>query len=86
MREKIIFTAKVLCRDNFTCIHCGNSNCEDLLVHHIKSQYKFPELKYVVSNGETACEDCHFKMRNKKNRKPTIRLINHAFEKVNKVE
>lgn len=44
-------------KDNWTCVNCGNK--KDIVAHHIKSWFKFPELRYVVDNGLTVCKSCH---------------------------
>lgn len=51
------FRLKILERDNYKCIKCGNT--KNLQVHHIKSVKKFPELLMVESNVETLCIKCH---------------------------
>ena len=47
----------VLERDNYACITCNST--EELNTDHIKPYSLYPELRYVVSNGRTLCEDCH---------------------------
>lgn len=63
----------VLQRDDYTCRRCGVKAIGKLLhTHHIKARRKFPELKYVVSNGETLCATCHIKYeRSIQPKKPT---------------
>jgi len=46
-------------RDGHKCILCGSTDA--LEVHHIKSYQEFPELRYVLSNGQLLCHDCHVK-------------------------
>ena len=55
--------AAVLKRDGYTCQHCGNK--QHLQAHHIKEWAKFPALRFVVSNGLTLCQPCHFKVHGK---------------------
>lgn len=49
---------KVFLRDSFTCVNCGNVGGY-LEAHHIKSWADYPELRFVVDNGVTLCQDCH---------------------------
>lgn len=51
---------KVFLRDKRTCQACGATQCR-IHAHHLKSYALFPKLRYVVSNGVTLCETCHFK-------------------------
>jgi len=48
---------KILERDNFTCVHCGDTETT-LNVHHKK--YTGMAWDAPDENLETVCEDCHF--------------------------
>lgn len=52
-------------RDRYTCWDCGKKGGR-LNAHHLKSWAKYPELRFVLTNGITVCEDpCH-KIRTKR--------------------
>ena len=44
-------------RDGRVCQCCKNT--KELHAHHIKSAAFFPDLRFVVENGITICNDCH---------------------------
>jgi len=52
-------------RDNWTCQECGarsKKNCYIRIeAHHKKPFATFPELRFVISNGQTLCKECHSK-------------------------
>ncbi len=56
-------------RDNYQCIQCGlpggwNKLLKKRIVlnaDHIKQFALYPELHFVVDNGRTLCEECHWK-------------------------
>lgn len=58
---------KVFVRDNFTCQNCGQVG-GNLEAHHIKEWKNYPELRYLVENGQTLCKLCHSKTDNYKNK------------------
>lgn len=45
-------------RDDYTCQCCGRRGVY-LNAHHIYSYAFHPEVRYLVSNGLTLCQDCH---------------------------
>lgn len=50
----------VYARDNFTCMHCGDNKGGNLNAHHITPFAAFPELRFVLDNGITLCDSCHW--------------------------
>jgi 5-methylcytosine-specific restriction endonuclease McrA len=63
--EYDVWRTAVFERDNYTCqkcgARCGNGKAIFLNADHIKSWAEFPDLRFVVENGRTLCEDCHKK-------------------------
>lgn len=51
-------------KDNYTCRQC-NKKVPNLNAHHIKSWKEYPELRYIISNGVTLCEQCHINFHKK---------------------
>lgn len=67
--EYLKWRKKVFEKDNYTCQKCGaKGNKVYLTAHHKKSWTHFPKLRFIVSNGETLCEDCHKSTDNYKGR------------------
>ena len=59
----------ILKRDNYTCQKCNyyrKDNKRKLVIHHIKSWSRFPELRFEPSNLITLCEKCHKIIHKKK--------------------
>lgn len=53
-------------KDNYTCVKCGVKYQDGkkriiLRADHIKPFSLFPELRFIVDNGRTLCDDCHRK-------------------------
>lgn len=47
----------VLKRDDYTCQECKSKKMVG--AHHIKTWKDYPELRYVVDNGQSLCSVCH---------------------------
>lgn len=59
--EQRRFRKMVLERDEYTCTKCGAKD-KPLIADHIKAYSKYPELREVVDNGRTLCEDCNYEV------------------------
>lgn len=62
-RDKVLRKAGYLCEE---CKRYGRLDkkgqpVQATVAHHIKHREEFPELQYVVSNGQALCEACHNK-------------------------
>ena len=57
--EYIDWRDAVYKRDEYTCVQCGDSRGGNLTAHHKKWFAFHPDLRFVVANGETLCEECH---------------------------
>jgi 5-methylcytosine-specific restriction endonuclease McrA len=60
-KRHIEWREKVLRRDKYLCQECRKYGKRTAATHahHIKSMADFPELRYVVANGESLCLACH---------------------------
>lgn len=58
LKKYNVFRTKVFVRDNHTC-KISNQVGGSLVVHHLKSFTKFPNLRYDESNGITITEELH---------------------------
>jgi len=66
-REYMDWRLAIFKRDNYTCVLCDAKNKKGIRIKlhadHIKQFAYYPELRFVVSNGRTLCEDCHRKTK-----------------------
>lgn len=51
---------RVFSRDRFQCLICGEK--KGIQAHHIKPFERYPELRFLVSNGITLCSSHHSQM------------------------
>ena len=47
----------VLKRDKYRCQGCNSA--DNLIAHHVKSWYDYPQYRFHIENGQTLCRDCH---------------------------
>lgn len=57
--EQIKWAKDVKDRDKYTCQKCGNKSGGNLNSHHLMKFSEYPELRTVLDNGITLCEECH---------------------------
>ncbi len=72
--EYNIWRRHVFERDNYTCKIC-NLRGSYLNAHHIKLFSKFPDDRYVVSNGVTLCQSCHNELHKRNRGKDIIEVL-----------
>jgi hypothetical protein len=46
-------------RDGYTCQICKDNKGNNLVPHHLQGFANFKELRMVVDNGITLCNECH---------------------------
>jgi 5-methylcytosine-specific restriction endonuclease McrA len=56
--EYAAWRTQVFARDHFTCVRCGAAGVT-LEANHIKAFATHPDLRLVLTNGETLCAPCH---------------------------
>jgi len=50
---------KVLRRDDYRCMFCGEVKKGEMQVDHIYSWKDYPRLRYEMRNGQALCRECH---------------------------
>lgn len=55
------FKVRVLARDKYKCMECGETKLNNLQVHHIIAIKDDPALTFQPNNAVTLCNDCHKK-------------------------
>ena len=56
--ENRLWRENVFTRDNWTCQKCKKRG-RKLNSHHINNFAEHPELRFIINNGISLCEDCH---------------------------
>lgn len=46
-------------RDRYSCQKCGFHAKKNLVAHHIKAYWKYPDVRWDLDNGITLCKSCH---------------------------
>jgi len=59
IQKRTLFREGVFERDNRKCKMCGKK--EDLDAHHITDRHEISNGGYVLSNGISLCDECHWK-------------------------
>jgi hypothetical protein len=67
-------------RDDYTCKVCGKKGGR-IRADHIKPFCLFPELRFVVSNGRTICDECDLKSDTYGGRAIKVDVIRDRYEK-----
>ena len=50
---------KVLRRDDYRCMFCGEVKKGKMEADHINLWKNYPKLRYDINNGQTLCRECH---------------------------
>lgn len=58
---RLRFREAVFERDNFRCRKCNRGNGCALDAHHIINRNEMKDGGYILSNGISLCDECHFK-------------------------
>lgn len=68
-------------RDGYKCVNCRAT--DKLIPHHIKPADLYPNLRLIVSNGQTLCRSCHSRLgvRAPKFREDRRYGLNHLFRR-----
>jgi len=56
-QEYLTWRKNIIDRDGWVCLCCGNKN--NLVAHHLKCYWDYPEERFVMDNGITVCRSCH---------------------------
>lgn len=70
---------KVLNRDNWQCIFCGERK-RKMIADHIYSWSQYVRLRYCVENGQALCFDCH-KVKTRYENTKNTNIIYSTWEK-----
>ena len=57
--EYKLWIESVFKRDNYTCVWCKDNRGGNLDADHIKPFSEYPNLRTIISNGQTLCRSCH---------------------------
>ena len=50
---------KILNKDNYRCMICGEIKKGEMIADHVFSFTKYSRLRYEIENGQTLCRECH---------------------------
>ena len=50
---------RVLNKDNYRCLFCGEIKKGEMEADHVYSWKDYPKIRYSVENGQTLCRECH---------------------------